>query len=339
MSRQQIFRQVALDRLASPEQLDTLLQIGSARSWLALLALLALLGAAIVWSVVGTIPTKVDAPAILVRPGGVFNAFARGSGRVAQVLVKEGDAVREGQLIASIEQPELVKEIESARVQLEEMRAQHEQLANYAGRDLTLRDEHLILQRRTLEDSIRFAQEQHASLTEQLTREEAVLARGLVTRQRVLQTRQAIFQMSEQLERARNELKQLAVVDLSSRSQREQELARSEMAINDAARRLSTLERNLELQSSIRSVHNGAVVEVVASPGNVVSPGAPIASLQMAEDGAGLEAVIYVQPTFGKNVALGMPAQISPLGSPREDTDSSSALWSSFPSSPRRTKA
>ena len=314
-----VFRKVALDRLSSPEQLDTLLQVSSPRSWLALLAVLALVAAAIAWSVVGSIPTKFEAPAMLIRPGGLFNAHSAGSGRVATVVVKEGDRVREGQLVATIEQTSLTKEIENARAQLEELRAQHRQTASYASQTLTLHDDSLTLQRRTLETTIQFAEQQQAALKEQLANEEKLLDRGLVTRQRVLQTRQSIFQTTDQLERARNDLKQLAVADLSNRSQKDQELARSEMAINDAVRRLAVMERTLQVQSHVTSPADGVVVEVTVDPGGVVSAGAPVLSLQAAQEAAGLEAVIYVPPAHGKSVAPGMAVQISPLGSPREE--------------------
>ena len=54
----QIFRKVALDRLSSPEQLDKLLNVTSARAWLGLVAVALLLGAATVWGYLGSVTTK-----------------------------------------------------------------------------------------------------------------------------------------------------------------------------------------------------------------------------------------------------------------------------------------
>lgn len=62
-----LFRKTALDHLASPEQLDQLLQITSAKSWLALLALAMLLIAILVWSIVGVIPITVAGTGVI-RP-------------------------------------------------------------------------------------------------------------------------------------------------------------------------------------------------------------------------------------------------------------------------------
>ncbi len=65
-----IFRKVALERLASPEQLDTLLKVTSARSWIALAALSIILVAGVVWSVVAKVPVTVQTAALITETDG-----------------------------------------------------------------------------------------------------------------------------------------------------------------------------------------------------------------------------------------------------------------------------
>lgn len=65
MGDSSIFRQEALERLSSPEQLDQLMQIVSPRSWLPLITVGGLLGAAIVWGCEGRIPVTTSSHAIL----------------------------------------------------------------------------------------------------------------------------------------------------------------------------------------------------------------------------------------------------------------------------------
>lgn len=69
MSDSSIFRQEALERLSSPEQLDQLMQIVSPRSWLPLITIGGLLGAAIVWACEGRIPVTTSSHAILAYTG------------------------------------------------------------------------------------------------------------------------------------------------------------------------------------------------------------------------------------------------------------------------------
>lgn len=67
-SKNSIFRQESLERLSSPEQLDQLMQVVNARSWLALGALGSLVLLAIGWSIFGRIPITVTGKGILVHP-------------------------------------------------------------------------------------------------------------------------------------------------------------------------------------------------------------------------------------------------------------------------------
>ena len=66
-----IFREEALARLSSPEQLDQLIQVTRPRSWLILLTLFALLAALTAWSVFGRVSTRVAARGMLLG-GDVF---------------------------------------------------------------------------------------------------------------------------------------------------------------------------------------------------------------------------------------------------------------------------
>jgi hypothetical protein len=65
-----MFRKVALERMSSPEQLDQLLQVTAPRSWLALAALMGLLGTAIGWGFLGRISTTISGQGVLVRENG-----------------------------------------------------------------------------------------------------------------------------------------------------------------------------------------------------------------------------------------------------------------------------
>ena len=56
-----IFRKVALDRLASPEQLDQLMPVTDARAWVALGSAAVVLLALALWSITGSLPRNVAA--------------------------------------------------------------------------------------------------------------------------------------------------------------------------------------------------------------------------------------------------------------------------------------
>lgn len=87
-----MFRQKALDRLSSPEELDQLMHITSPRLWLALVAVVALLVAGVLWTVFTSIPTTVSAQGALVR--GPTQASVQ---PLVFATVQDGTQIRPGQ--------------------------------------------------------------------------------------------------------------------------------------------------------------------------------------------------------------------------------------------------
>lgn len=125
---QGLFREVSLERLSSPEQLDELIKVTSPKAWLALIAIGCILVSAIAWGFFGSIPTKINGEGILLNNGGVFSVQHHTSGRVIDVRFKLGDIVKKGDVVARIELPDLVKQINNLQSTLHNM--ENDQLIN-----------------------------------------------------------------------------------------------------------------------------------------------------------------------------------------------------------------
>ena len=54
-----LFHQEAMDKTLSPDELDRLMRVTDPKGWLALIALLALVAATVVWGVFGNVPIEV----------------------------------------------------------------------------------------------------------------------------------------------------------------------------------------------------------------------------------------------------------------------------------------
>ena len=71
-----LFRQVSIERLSSPEQLDQILSVTRFKTWLALLALFLVLGATVIWGFTGSIASTSAGEGLIIRRGGAQRHFA-----------------------------------------------------------------------------------------------------------------------------------------------------------------------------------------------------------------------------------------------------------------------
>src|SRR5215472_18845543 len=116
-----LFRTAALERLSTPDRLDQTLRLASSKAWMALAAILVIIGATTFWAWKGSVATTVSGMAVIVRTGGMVTLSAQGNGgQVIALNVAVGDRVRAGQVVARIAQPNLVERIHSVAEALRE---------------------------------------------------------------------------------------------------------------------------------------------------------------------------------------------------------------------------
>jgi len=312
-----IFRKVALDRLASPEQLDQLMQVTRPQGWLALAAIVFLLVAAGIWSVVGSIPTEAAGEGILLRQQGVSGLVANADGQVEEVLVKVGDRVEKGQTVARIRQDELLRKIEDEQSRLTALEADYRKLQGYASEQKRLKSETTVHRRANLAQSIAAAEREAALLEQKVKVEQGLLDDGLITKQTLLDTQQKLNSTNDQIAALRLESDSLDLTRLESEQQVDQltETRRSE--IRDLRLELGDLRARLDQNARVISPYAGRVVELAVNPGDVVTPGTPVLSVERV--GEGLVAMLFVPAETGKKIAPGMAARISPSTVRREE--------------------
>ena len=102
----QIFSQEALDKLRSPEKLDTMLPITTPVSWMALIAILVLLFSVVLWSIYGAFTVKAEGMGLIMDSAGVMNISHIANGKIAQLYIRPGMTIKKGDLIAHMEQAE-----------------------------------------------------------------------------------------------------------------------------------------------------------------------------------------------------------------------------------------
>lgn len=102
----QIFSQEALDKLRSPEKLDTMLPITTPLNWMALIAILVLLFSVLLWSIYGAFTVTADGMGLIMDSAGIMNISHVANGKIDKLFVRQGMTVKRGDLIAHMEQAE-----------------------------------------------------------------------------------------------------------------------------------------------------------------------------------------------------------------------------------------
>ncbi|MEU1316618.1 HlyD family efflux transporter periplasmic adaptor subunit [Streptomyces tibetensis] len=90
------FRQQALAKLQSPEELDLPVRFARPQGWLVLSVTVVAMAAASVWAVTGSVTSTVSAPAIITHGQGSYLLQSPVAGQVTAVLAKQGEQVPAG---------------------------------------------------------------------------------------------------------------------------------------------------------------------------------------------------------------------------------------------------
>ncbi|OAR27184.1 hypothetical protein A8W25_02660 [Streptomyces sp. ERV7] len=90
------FRQQALSKLQSPEELDLPVRFARPQGRLVLAVTVAVMAAACFWAVTGSVSSTLSAPGILTHAQGSYVLQSPVAGQVTGVLAKEGDALIAG---------------------------------------------------------------------------------------------------------------------------------------------------------------------------------------------------------------------------------------------------
>jgi HlyD family secretion protein len=349
-----LYREAALRKAASPDQLDRLVRVTRPTGWLALIAVGTVIAATVAWGVYGTVPTRVDGSGILFgSSGAVVDVQARVGGRVLEILVRPGDAVEPDQAVARVERRDIALSLQQAQDYVGELRAQRDQTARYydayqasqegnfkaqlenlRGREQDARQTSQTA-RQNAELRARDAQERLQRLEALLRGQEELAKQGFIARVQVDQTlgdvgsaREALAQARadalqadatgrETLDQVRADRQALAIKRLEIENQRTQALHAFVLKIVDAEQKVAQLSQQLRDAVAVVSPVRGHVAEVVVQAGAIVTDLAVITKVDVG--GRGIEALIYVPADRGKEVRVGHAVQVVPTTVRKEE--------------------
>lgn len=307
------FRKAALEKLSTPEKLDQLIKITGSKAWISLLTIAIILCTGIGWAFMGTVKTKLNVTGVLLG-GEIHEVVSTSQGQLINLKVNIGQEVNEGDVIAVIEQPELLQQIEEVKASLKERKLELEQLLSFGNQDTRLQGEFIEQQRTSIDLQIESNKKNLNFLANQLKTENDLLEKGLITKSQIVNTEQ-------QIESAKNTIESLKAQRVQTSSQKlnlgfdlEQKINISKQRIAETERRQKHLEERYDIQTNITSPFNGQVVELLTDEGIVVGQGTPLFKLknQNSITGDKLHGVLYIPSQDGKKIKVGMEALVVP---------------------------
>ena len=315
---QRAFRAAALDRAASPEQFDHLVVITKPSDWILTAVICLVLVAAIVWGVLGKIPTRVTGDGILISNGDrVVDAVSAAAGRLASVSVVVGDHVVAGQSVAQIVQTDIEQKHKEAVAVLQEREREYSVLEGRVEKELAAKGQNYAKLEEALNQVIKATNQRIEYLQVDVKNLESLLAKGLTTRRNFDDRRAELTSAQQRLDDSHNQILKLRAEKTDLETQRDRELRQSEFQVNEARRQEKSMAEQLTQNTQVVSPIEGRILELKISPGSVLAVGTPVVGIE--SEGDKLEAVIFVPAEQGKKIKPGMQVHVEPSTVKREE--------------------
>ncbi|MGM0607906.1 MAG: NHLP bacteriocin system secretion protein [Candidatus Muiribacteriota bacterium] len=308
-----LYRKKALERLQSPDELDQMVTVISPKGWIALIAAGFFIILSIIWGVFGELPYRVEGKGLLMKSGGIQTVHHISSGKISDVRVFENDIVKKGDVIARLEQRDILQKInglkkdlsiyEEELQKLEELEIERDVVESKINSQ-TL--DNLHSQINSLQTKLTFLKQQRDS-------QEELLKDGIITRQMLTETALQINDTENKINQLENRIKELDLEGISTEKQKIQEISKINENIRNMEEEIAYLQEEFYKNSRVISPYNGRVIEVSIDKNDLINPGESIIKIERTgKDIKELVAVGFVKAEDGKKIKHGMGAQVSP---------------------------
>jgi HlyD family secretion protein len=318
-SGKRIFRDAALERLNSPEQLDQRIGVIPPAMRLLAASTSVIILAALAWAVFGSVPTRVAGRGVLLSDQeGNFAIAPIASGLVLEMFVKPGDHVMAGAEIASIEQKLLSAQVENAMAQVGRLEANLAQLKAVDAAQVRQSDETAIRQQAAIDEQMLANEVRRDRLRQLVAAYEGLRAKGLIAQTEVIAKQEQYDQTALELANAKAKK-----VEIEATAQKKRddlaEIERQKQAEVDLKKaEVDQLRVQMTVGSIVRAPMSGVIREVRFGRGDVATAGAVLATVgQSGTDH--IEVMALLRGDTRKRVAVGMEAHIVPDGTKKEE--------------------
>ena len=298
-------------------QIDSLMYVIRPKGWMGLYALLGFVVIALSWSVIDTVPMTVSGDGILLSPGGILEVVSPNQGVLKDYHVQPGQMVRQGQVVATIDQPELELQLAEALRERQVLLDLRDKTQNFQSRQIADRMRLNAGRSHDLQQTLAGYREQLKWLNDRGKGMQTLYDQNIITKSRMLDQMVDQNKVEQAIAKTEGDMRQLNMEEEFLRIQSEKELLEIDNKIRAAAIKIEGLQQDLDRETKVTSPYSGTVTELYVNVGEVASRGSPLFSLvppdvDVKDDQDKLLAVVYISPSDGKKVRRGMQSQVIP---------------------------
>lgn len=315
--------------------------IGRPGWWL--LAGVALLATGLViWSFLGNLQTRVSGTCMLLSSEGVVDIKAGAEGRLADLAVRSGAELREGDLIATISQPDQDERIKRMQARLLEIERRAASIGSLSARGLILNNEAFARRIGFLNRQIEVANSRAEIERNQIETLGQLVEQKLATRRTLEDARRTLAATETSVEVLRRQLADVDRERIEVAKREAEERAQIVLERSETQRELALLRGERGRTTEVRSAFAGRVVEIKAGRGTLVHTDTPVILLERSGTSAGVEVVMYVAASDGKKIVPGATAALLPATAQRDEhgfLTGKVSYVSDYPATPQALRA
>jgi HlyD family secretion protein len=309
------------------DQLDRLVRVTTIQGWVYLGTLFAVCAAALAFSLLYLVPSKVTGEGILlIDRDSLSQVRAQATGRLASLEVKLGDEVAPGDQIGEISQDEVKDSIQEAQAKLNDAEREDAELTKFEEKERETRTEAIGRLKRAVTQAQETSKDKLRIAARIDTSNDRLRAKQYLGDMELLEAREKLYVIQDDLNKGQSKLAELDLETSTTDYARKRAQLERRFKIRQLQTKLTLDHEKLKRTSRIISKVHGHVAEVLSGRGELVHEGSPVVLLHsprvdrgIAEAGPPYDSILFVPAADGKKIRLGDDVEVSPTTVKREE--------------------
>ncbi|MCP3851317.1 MAG: NHLP bacteriocin system secretion protein [Gammaproteobacteria bacterium] len=314
MSQNRLFSKKALKNLSSPEELDKVMVISSSSSWLALWAFILFLIVVIIWGFIGRIPDTVTSQGIILNKDGEQAITASSAGKIKTINTAIGNSVKQGDIIATIAQPESTGQLKQYEEELKQKKNNHHELNAVSQSNLQNKQNNLSDKKRAFESELNDNKRilKHKKRTYQQMHK--VEKTGVFSKNEIDTAKEEVDKLQEEIDSLTQQIEAIKTKKADNFIVYQEDKKNREYEEKQLSDKITLLKQKIVLSIDVLAPADGKIIGINVKVGSEVNPQTAIAQISLIKPNESQNNILklYASPFQGDKVKAGHKVRFSP---------------------------